>query len=124
MAGSPRSTSAAPRAPSALTGTQRPACAETAGSTPAVSTDLKITCKTNAPAPMKTRRPPILESRVPVTVRRGYEPPGWGAHRRRTTSSFKPIVVLLSRRESRKTPTHVLLRCTCTLYRHEDYLYV
>src|SRR5215217_4451928 len=66
--GSPRSTSAAPRAPRALTGTQRPACAETVGSTPAVSTDLKTTCKTNATAPTKTRRPPILDSRVPVTV--------------------------------------------------------
>src|SRR5215203_6805828 len=96
MAGSPRSTSAAPRAPRTLSGTQRPACAETAGSTPAVSTDLKTTCKTNATAPTKTRRPPNLDSRVPVTVPtsqtlsclartarpcpgRGYEPPGLGA---------------------------------------------
>src|SRR5918995_2594765 len=55
-------------APRALSGTQSPACAETAGSTPALSTDLKTTCKTNAAAPTKTRRPPILKSRVPVTV--------------------------------------------------------
>src|SRR5918994_714160 len=121
MAGSPRSTSAAPRAPRALTGTHMPVSADTAGSTPAVSTLLQTTCKTNPTAPTKTERPPIPESRLPVTDRRGSEPPGWGVGCRRATF-FKPIIVLLCGCEGRKHP-----RATLTLYMYTvqvgGYLY-
>lgn len=56
-AGRPRSTSMAPRTPSALSGTQRPCLAKVDGSTPAVSRDRNTTWTTYATAPIRCRSP-------------------------------------------------------------------
>jgi len=67
IAGKPARTSMPPAAPMTLTGTQSCSCAETAGSTPAVSTDRQTMCRMDAMAPT-TSSPPLPGTCAPTIV--------------------------------------------------------
>src|SRR5215203_5779439 len=98
---------------------------------------------TSATAPTKTRRPPNLDSRVPVTVPtsqtlsclartarpcpgRGYEPPGLGACNGRTTSSSSSLCPPSLRATDETTRACTVVSCLYTVHVHrtaKGYLY-
>jgi hypothetical protein len=68
IAGSPTSTSNAPRSPSTLSGIQKAAVATVTGSAPDVATERRITCVTKAIEPASRARPPARRSPARVIL--------------------------------------------------------